>query len=115
MSRMTMKNGVAFAAYAFVGAVALIIAKPSTSHAAPAAFGTAGLRTVVSSQIDNAYYRGGRGHYRRGYYGRGVYGRGYYGRGFYGRGYYAYPAWGYPYPYYSYPYPYPYPYSGWGW
>ncbi|HTV33785.1 MAG TPA: hypothetical protein VME69_11895 [Methylocella sp.] len=128
MSRKTMKIGVAgAAAYALAGAVVLMIAEPTPLQAAPTAFGTAGVRVAVSSQIDVVYRGGatrgrgyGRGAYGRGVYGRGGYGRGgYYGGGFYGqgygRGYYGYPAWGYTYPYYGYPYPYPYPYSGWGW
>lgn len=125
MSRRMMKYEMALAAGALGLAVAVTIATPNTSQAAPTIDGAAAVKAITSSQIDDVVYRGagGRGHYGHGryghgYYGRG-YGRGYYGRGYYGRGYYGRGYGGYYGGYYPYGYPYSYgysyPYFGWGW
>ena len=116
MSRRMIKHEMALAAGALGLAVAVTIATPSASLAAPTIDGAAGVKAIASNQVDDAAYRGagGRGHYGRGYghgYGRGYYGRGYYGRGYYGRGYYGGGYGGY----YPYSYGYSYPYFGWGW
>ncbi|MCL2452806.1 MAG: hypothetical protein FWD08_04045 [Alphaproteobacteria bacterium] len=110
-----MKHEMALAAGALGLAVAVTIATPSASLAAPTMDGAAGVKAIASNQIDGVVYR--RGRYGRGYYGRGYgrsyYGRGYYGRGYYGRGYYGRGYGGYYGGYY--PYTYAYPNYGWGW